>query len=245
MIDDMPKLWTETVASHRLEVREAVLDAVGELVMSRGLLAVTMSQLAESTGIGRATLYKYFGDVEEVLTAWHQRHVAGHLAELTEIAGRSDDPAARLRLVLKAYADICRLRHRHGGDALAAALHRNDQADSSERQLQELLAALITEAAGGGGSPLRCLRGRARRLLPTRTGRRRRREILGGCGAADSGRLGRTDLLRAGRADLGRVGLGCASGRTQCPARRTMSDQSWASSVFIFSISACWLVTMA
>jgi AcrR family transcriptional regulator len=150
MIDDMPKLWTETVASHRQEVREAVLDAVGELVMSRGLLAVTMSQLAESTGIGRATLYKYFGDVEEVLTAWHQRHVAGHLAELTEIAGRSDDPAARLRLVLKAYADICRLRHRHGGDALAAALHRNDEAYSSERQLQELLAALITEAAVSG-----------------------------------------------------------------------------------------------
>jgi len=146
----MPKLWTETVASHRLEVREAVLDAVGELVMSRGLLAVTMSQLAESTGIGRATLYKYFGDVEQVLTAWHQRHVASHLAELTEIAERSADPATRLRLVLRAYADICRLRHRHGGDALAAALHRNDEADSSERQLQELLAALITEAAVSG-----------------------------------------------------------------------------------------------
>jgi len=146
----MPKLWTETVASHRLEVREAVLDAVGELVMSRGLLAVTMSQLAESTGIGRATLYKYFGDVEEVLTAWHQRHVASHLAELTEIAGRSADPAARLRLVLRAYADICRMRHRHGGDALAAALHRNDQADFHERQLHDLLAALITEAGAAG-----------------------------------------------------------------------------------------------
>jgi AcrR family transcriptional regulator len=71
----------------RAEVLEAVLDAVGELVMSRGLWAVTMSQLAESTGISRATLYKYVGDVEEVLTAWHQRHVASQRAELTEIAG--------------------------------------------------------------------------------------------------------------------------------------------------------------
>ena len=144
----MPKLWTETVASHRREVREAVLDATGELVMSRGLLAVTMSQLAESTGIGRATLYKYFGDVEEVLSAWHERHVAAHLAELTQIAAQPENPATRLRRALEAYAEICRQRHRHGGDALAAALHQNDRADAHEHQLRELLSALITEAAG-------------------------------------------------------------------------------------------------
>jgi len=33
---------------------------------------------------------------------------------------------------------------------LAAALHRNDQADTYERQLRELLAALITEAGAAG-----------------------------------------------------------------------------------------------
>ena len=52
-------------------MREAILDATGELVLSRGLLAVTMSDIAEATGIGRATLYKYFPDVEAILNAWH------------------------------------------------------------------------------------------------------------------------------------------------------------------------------
>jgi AcrR family transcriptional regulator len=52
-------------------VREAILDATGELVLSRGLLAVTMSDIAEATGIGRATLYKYFPGVEAILNAWH------------------------------------------------------------------------------------------------------------------------------------------------------------------------------
>ena len=39
-----------------------------------------MSQIAEQTGIGRATLYKYFPDVEAILLAWHERQVTGHLA---------------------------------------------------------------------------------------------------------------------------------------------------------------------
>ena len=76
--------------THRQEVREAILDATASLVQSRGLLAVTMSDIAEETGIGRATLYKYFPDVETILSAWHQRQVEAHLAELN--GSRSGQP---------------------------------------------------------------------------------------------------------------------------------------------------------
>jgi AcrR family transcriptional regulator len=76
----MPKLWSETIAAHRHTVRETILDATWALVAEHGLLAVTMSQIAEEAGIGRATLYKYFPDVEAILLAWHERHVAGLVA---------------------------------------------------------------------------------------------------------------------------------------------------------------------
>jgi AcrR family transcriptional regulator len=56
----MPKLWNETIEAHRREVRDAILDNTAALVAEHGLLSVTMSQIAEETGIGRATLYKYF-----------------------------------------------------------------------------------------------------------------------------------------------------------------------------------------
>jgi AcrR family transcriptional regulator len=146
----VPKLWAETVESHREEVRTAVLDAVELLVANRGVLGVTMSQLAETTGIGRATLYKYFGDVEEVLTAWHHRHVAGHLAELRGLAERSGEPAARLRTVLEAYGRICQQRGQHGADALVAALHHGEQIESHEQELRNLLSTLLTDAAASG-----------------------------------------------------------------------------------------------
>jgi AcrR family transcriptional regulator len=146
----MPKLWTETVETHRQEVREAILDATGSRVQSRGLLAVTMSDIAEATGIGRATLYKYFPDVETILQAWHQRYVQAHLAELRRIQQRTADPVARLHAVLARYADICRKRRRHGEDELAAVLHRSAQVRKLQQQLLDLISGLVAEAAEAG-----------------------------------------------------------------------------------------------
>jgi AcrR family transcriptional regulator len=146
----MPKLWTETVETHRQEVREAILDAASSLVQSRGLLAVTMTDIAEATGIGRATLYKYFPDVETILSTWHQRHVQAHLAELRRIQQRTADPVTRLQAILRRYADICRKRRRHGDDELAAVLHRSAPVRKSQQQLIHLLSGLVAEAAESG-----------------------------------------------------------------------------------------------
>ena len=65
----MPKLWTVTIEEHRRAVRDATLDTTAALVAERGLASVPMSRIARDTGIGRATLYKYFPDVEAILAA--------------------------------------------------------------------------------------------------------------------------------------------------------------------------------
>lgn len=145
----MPKLWTETVESHRIEVREAILDAAGELVHSQGMLAVTMSQIAEVAGIGRATLYKYFADAEEVLSAWHGRHVTAHLDELASVGDRGGAPVDRLRAVLSAYARICTERGCHHSE-LRVALHRSDAVTAVQQQLLDLVTGLVSEASAMG-----------------------------------------------------------------------------------------------
>ena len=151
IVGQVPKLWAESVESHREQVRALVFGAVEELVATRGPLSVTMSQLAEATGIGRATLYKYFGDIEEVLTAWHHRHVAAHLAALQDLADRPGEPDARLRAVLAGYGRISRHGRQHGADALVAALHHEDRMASHQQRLQELFADLLRSAAAVGG----------------------------------------------------------------------------------------------
>jgi len=143
----MPKLWNRTIEAHRREVRDAVLDTTAALVARHGLLSVTMSQIAEETGIGRATLYKYFSDVEAILFAWHERQITGHLEHLAEVRDQAGDAVERLEAVLEAFALIS---HQHHGTELAALLHRGDHVARARQQLSDLIRDLVTEAAATG-----------------------------------------------------------------------------------------------
>jgi AcrR family transcriptional regulator len=147
----MPRLWNETIEAHRRDVHQAILDTTAELVAERGLRSVTMAQIAERTGIGRATLYKYFPEVEAILIAWHDQHVAGHLQQLADARAAAADPATRLHAVLAAYAHIAHeMSHRHPGTELSALLHRDERVAQAQRQLHDLVRDVLTEAAHAG-----------------------------------------------------------------------------------------------
>ena len=150
----MPKLWSETIEAHRREVRDAIMDAGARLAGEHGPLNVTMTQIAQATGIGRATLYKYFDSVEAVLQAWHQRQINEHLDRLSEVADRDAPPLERLGSVLQTYAEL----QRHGIDRegaphvsdLAAFLHGDHQLAAAEHRLRDLVHGLVAAAADAG-----------------------------------------------------------------------------------------------
>jgi AcrR family transcriptional regulator len=143
----MPKLWSETIEAHRREVRAATLDTTAALVAEHGLRSVTMSQIAERTGIGRATLYKYFADVEEILVAWHERQITSHLEYLAEVRGQPGDPGERLEAVLEAYA---RISHEHHGSELAAVLHGGEHVAQAQQRLSDFIRDLVIEGVDAG-----------------------------------------------------------------------------------------------
>jgi AcrR family transcriptional regulator len=146
----VPKLWTQTIEAHRREVRDAIMDTTAALVAEHGLLSVTMSQVAEETGIGRATLYKYFPDVEAILFAWHERQIAGHLEYLAEVRDQASDPGERLKVVLENYALISHESRGHHDTELAAFLHRDEQVAQAQQQLRDMIRDLLAEGARTG-----------------------------------------------------------------------------------------------
>jgi AcrR family transcriptional regulator len=143
----VPRLWNDTIEAHRREVRDAILETTVRLVAEHGLRAVTMSQIAEETGIGRATLYKYFSDVEAILVAWHERHVAGHLERLSALRDQAGDAGERLKAVLDAYALIQHERH---ATELRALLHRDEHVGQAQHHLSALIRDLLVEGAAAG-----------------------------------------------------------------------------------------------
>jgi AcrR family transcriptional regulator len=156
----VPKLWNETVEEHRQTVHAAVLDTTAALMAEHGM-GVTMSQVAQAVGIGRATLYKYFPDVQAIMVAWHERQVRDHLRQLTEAVARCPEAGERLRTVLTVYAELSSTgrgddqdrRHASGGGhhtELAVPLHRAEHVHQARRQLHELMTQAIAAAADGG-----------------------------------------------------------------------------------------------
>ena len=146
----VPKLWTKTIEAHRREVRDAILDTTAALVAEHGLRSVTMSRIAEETGIGRATLYKYFSDVEAILLAWHERQISGHLDYLAGVRDQAGDPRERLEAVLEAYALIAHETHGHRNRELAAFLHGDEQVARAQQQLRRMIRDLLAEGAASG-----------------------------------------------------------------------------------------------
>jgi AcrR family transcriptional regulator len=107
-----------------------------------------MSQIAAAAGIGRATLYKYFPDVEAILVAWHERHIARHLRQLTAARDAAGTPAGQLEAVLMAFALI---QHEHHDTALPVSLlHRGEHVARARQQLRGLVADLLATGAQAG-----------------------------------------------------------------------------------------------
>jgi AcrR family transcriptional regulator len=146
----MPKLWRETIETHRNAVRDAVLEVAQALVARHGLRGVTMSDIAEGAGVGRATLYKYFADVEAVLLALHERLVGAHMSQLADVMRRPGGPAERMRAVLEAYAQIVRERGPHHDAEIAAVLHRQEATVHAQDHLRRMIAHLVKEGADAG-----------------------------------------------------------------------------------------------
>src|SRR5678815_1427507 len=68
--------------------RQAILDAAERLFVKHPERMASVSEVAESAGLGKGTVYLYFPSKEEMLLALHERHVAAFFEELTSLLER-------------------------------------------------------------------------------------------------------------------------------------------------------------
>lgn len=146
----VPKLWSKTIEDHKRVVHDTILDTTAAMVDEHGLLSVTMAQIAERSGIGRATLYKYFPDVEAILHSWHERQITNHLEQLAASRDRPGSPMERLEAVLDSFAFISHNSQGHRDTELAALLHGHEQVAPAEHRVRQMIQGLLVAAAKSG-----------------------------------------------------------------------------------------------
>jgi hypothetical protein len=100
--------------------------------------------------VASAELYKYFPDLQAVLTAWHERQVSIHLEQLSAAVDPNDPAAARLESALRTYA----LTQRHSSGSrhgeFAMLLHQGEHIGRAQQQLHDFVTGLIVEGAEAG-----------------------------------------------------------------------------------------------
>src|SRR3954466_8701052 len=78
--------------------RDQILDAAEEVLLSNGLNATTVADVAEAAGIAKGTVYLHFESKTELmagLRARHVEHFSQRLADILRGSGRSK-PMSRL-----------------------------------------------------------------------------------------------------------------------------------------------------
>lgn len=73
----------------RVTESEAVLDAAGRLLASRGIAGTTVDDVAAEAGVSRATVYRYIGGKDELVRAVIGREAADVLARVATVISAS------------------------------------------------------------------------------------------------------------------------------------------------------------
>jgi AcrR family transcriptional regulator len=90
--------------------RDAILDAMLDLIVERGFHDAPMSLVAERSGASAGVIYHYFSSKDEIIQALYERvHAIKHASLLEGYAPEMDDKSAALHLFMNAY----NFYHRH------------------------------------------------------------------------------------------------------------------------------------
>ena len=137
------------------DVRESVLDAAMRLMERDGYKKMTMEAIAQEAGIGKATIYGYFDNKEDVALSVIQRYQETVKTQWREIIAASGPPDSRLRgmlvtLVLSGF-DKAQCYRQSMDDTLASlrnvSLRRRYQYHG---ELAELLAVVLRQGCDEG-----------------------------------------------------------------------------------------------
>jgi len=92
----MPQIDAPTVAEHRAQQREALLDAAEQILLEEGHSALTFGHLGVRTGLARNSIYRYFSSRDDLIAALCERDMPRWLDELRAAMDAAPDADARI-----------------------------------------------------------------------------------------------------------------------------------------------------
>lgn len=138
----------------QLQMREeAILDATREILSAKGVLALTMDEVASQVGIAKGSLYQHFSSKEELLAAALLR-LMRTMEDFMTALPETEPAISKLRTVLRwallsrfrtGYPDILSVK-----STMLDYLAKSPAFTAQAKRLDERLARLVDEAKADG-----------------------------------------------------------------------------------------------
>ena len=144
----MPRISAATNAAQRENTKRAILDSFGEILYTRGLPGLTMTDVAKNAGIGRTAVYNYFADMGELLVAYALDETERFLNELRVGLDGSENPIDQLAVYVRLQINDLARRHLPPGPAMRSMLSPESYAKLGKHvhELQMVLAHILSAA---------------------------------------------------------------------------------------------------
>ena len=129
---------------------DRIIHAAFAVISEHGLGGVTMSQIAETAGVARQTLYNHYADVDSIVAATIKRHNSESIELLETSLQIADSPIDRLEQMVRHFASIG--VHAHQSIDLRSALALELQAGLDEYQdtVENHISAIILDGQQRG-----------------------------------------------------------------------------------------------
>lgn len=151
----MPRIQAESNAAQRALTQRRILDAFGQLLFTRGLPGLTMTDVAREAGVGRTAVYNYYADMEELLIGYALDETGRFLTDLKAKLAELENPIDRLAVYIRAQVEDLSRRHLPPGPAMRAVLSASSFAKLSDHvgELNALLTRILRDAMAQGYLP--------------------------------------------------------------------------------------------
>ncbi|WP_314681504.1 TetR/AcrR family transcriptional regulator [Rothia mucilaginosa] len=142
----MPRISAATNAAQRENTKRAILNSFGEILYTRGLPGLTMTDVAKNAGIGRTAVYNYFADMGELLVAYALDETERFLNELRVGLEGIENPIDQLAVYIRLQINDLARRHLPPGPAMRSMLSPESYAKLGKHvhELQMVLAHILS-----------------------------------------------------------------------------------------------------
>lgn len=138
------------MSKHKARQSQRIIHATLKLVEDEGFSALSMSKVAEVSGVTRQTIYNYFPDVDGIIAAAMEMHSAAMKQHVEQAIQAASGTFSKLQAFAAFYINAASREHSGAINEAILSPHARDQLTAHTNDIKAILCEIIAEGIRSG-----------------------------------------------------------------------------------------------